>query len=64
MRSPGPMTSDEFDEALAYALDGVIVTDHGATDEIQDALTAIAEAAPNPPASLIEAARDAFARRE
>lgn len=56
-----PMTRDEFAAALAEALDGWVVTDYGATDEIQDALDAIAEASPNPPASLIEAARAAYA---
>ena len=56
-----PMTAEEFVDALAAARRGETLTDQGTTDEVQAALDAVAEAAPNPPARLIEAARAAFA---
>lgn len=62
MRSPSPMTAAEFDESLALARNGHIVSDKGANDEVLAALEAISAAAPNPPARLIEAAKAAFAR--
>lgn len=59
----GPMTPDEFAEALRLARGGEVTSDTGADDAIDAALLDVALDAPSPRAELIEAARDAFARR-
>ncbi|TDP29769.1 hypothetical protein [Nocardia ignorata] len=58
-------TDDElrtrFEYALAAARDqGVDLTDHPLDTDTADALSAVAEAYPNPPAELIDAAERAF----
>lgn len=59
----GPMTPDEFAEALSLATAGEVTTDTGADDATDAALLAVALDAPSPRPELIEAARLAFARR-
>jgi len=57
-----PLTRSEFEERLAEARVGTVtVCDWGADQELWDAVFAVAGAAPNPPAALIDAARAAFA---
>jgi hypothetical protein len=63
MESAGEMSRSEFRMALRYALDGCMVTDTGSTQAVQDALDAVAAAAPHPPRSLINAARAAYRNR-
>lgn len=55
-----PMDADGFAEALEAAKRGEVLTDQGATDEVDDALFAVAQSSPNPPARLIDAATAAF----
>lgn len=57
-----PMTRGEFREALALAKVGGVMSDTGANDEVLDALIAIADTAPRPPARLVTAAVEAFER--
>lgn len=57
-----PMTQSEFDEALALARSGGAMSDCGANDEVLDALSAIADSAPNAPPGMIAVAVDAFSR--
>lgn len=66
MRKRGQPTEAElrraFDEALRLAADEAAITsDTGLDSTVDDALIAIAEAAPNPPRELIRAAEAAFA---
>ena len=56
------VTQDEFDAALTDASLGFIVSDTGLPDDVERALDAVRAAAPDPPADLLKAARDAFAR--
>ena len=62
MRLDIPFTTEDFEEALAEALDGGGVNDcSGLNEELWDAFTRIAEA-DNPTEPLIELARAAFER--
>lgn len=58
--SSGPMTSAEFEEALAEAKHGAVVTDLGATDEMDAALRAVAIARPSERRAAIREARRVF----
>ncbi len=51
----------QFDWALEQALQGHCRTGLDLDGRVQDALLAIMDATPNPPAALIEGARSAFA---
>jgi hypothetical protein len=54
------MISADFQHCLTAAMRGEIFTDRGADDAILAALLAVAEDAPNPDETLVEAARQAF----
>lgn len=58
MRSPGPMTRDEFTEALGSARRGYVVTDMGAREPLRLALLAVAA---DPSDENVAAARAAYA---
>lgn len=61
MRASGaPMTAEEFDEALALAIAGAVVTDTGADERTRAALEDIALQGAT--SGRETAARDAFAR--
>lgn len=55
-----PMTEYEFTEGLEQALQGRLVTDLGASDELDAAFHAITEAAPDVPVELIKQATAAY----
>lgn len=58
-----PMSVDEFEDVLAAALNGVIVSDTGADEALDDALSAIASTKDPTPAQ-VAAARAAFAAQQ
>lgn len=60
VRLPGPMSRREFREALHDARIGRFRSGNGANDATQEALDAVGMAGPNPPRSLIAAARRAY----
>lgn len=60
MNAPG-MTPAQFEEQLAIAVTGGIQSDTGASADVDAALLAIAQTAPDVPATLISRARNAYA---
>jgi hypothetical protein len=63
MREPGGPTPEDFQNALDYAAQGAVVSDTGLSENVEAALDKVRDAAPNPPAELIAAAREAYMRQ-
>jgi hypothetical protein len=60
VRTSGPLgTPADFEMALEYAKQGAIVSDTGLADEVLATLDRVAQAAPDPPKRLVDAAMDA-----
>lgn len=60
------MDADDFEEALAAAMDGQIITGIGADEQTSEALDLVARAAAggSVPAHLVQHARDTFAQSQ
>ena len=63
MRTSDPADWEDFEAALEAAEQGLLVSDTGLSDEVQDAMDAIRAIAPNRDPKLVQAARDAFERQ-
>jgi len=63
VRTSDPADWEDFEAALEAAEQGLLVSDTGLSDEVQDAMDAIRAIAPNRDPKLVQAARDAFERQ-